>query len=312
MIRIAQAASSETGTAYGTPPNQLRTPGKLDGELNVIPFYASGWRAVFRAKDPQIGAKIGDLAYKVVEAGDKVGYGQQTTGASARTGLFDALNGMAVPNPAKIPVPVNCDCSSMAGACAYYAGAYHPDLRTMNTTTAPTRLLESGYFVRVEDADLLEAARGCKRGDLFWRPGHMMICLDSDGEQPTEPRRIWNCSACNLRSGPSTDYNIVGVLHGGDLVTLISTASTGWGQVHSEAGVGFVSPKYLTKLEIGKATGNVWMRENAGTQYAQIMVVPQGAEVYLTGEWQMVGYRKWYEVIYAGRQGWCSSLYLAT
>ena len=55
MIRIAQAASSEKGTAYGSPPNQLRTGvtadkpyGNLDGELNIIPFYPSGWKAVFR------------------------------------------------------------------------------------------------------------------------------------------------------------------------------------------------------------------------------------------------------------------------
>lgn len=311
MIRIAQAASSETGTAYGTPPNQLRTPGKLDGELNVIPFYESGWKAVFRAKDPYMGDKIADLAYKAVAAGDKVGYGQQVEGTSARTGLFDALKNMATPDPAKIPTPVNCDCSSLAGACAYFAGANNPDLRSMNTTTGPSRLIASGCFVQLTDRDLLMTARGAKRGDLYWRPGHMMICLDTDGEQPTEPRIIENCSACNLRSGPSTDYKSIGILHPGDIVTLISTASTGWGQVKSEKGIGFVSPKFLGELPMCKATGNVWMRENAGTQYKEILVIPQNAEVYLTGEWQMVGYRKWYEVIYSGKKGWSSSLYLS-
>ena len=45
QIRIAQAASSETGTKYGTAPNQRRTGvtlanpgGNLDGELNVVKF----------------------------------------------------------------------------------------------------------------------------------------------------------------------------------------------------------------------------------------------------------------------------------
>ena len=319
MIRLAQAASSETGTAYGTPPNQLRTgvtaskpEGNLDGELNVIPFYSGGWQAVFRAKDTAIANRIAELAYQIVANGSKVGYGQQVEGGNvSRTGLFDALNNMAKVNPWDIPFPVNCDCSSLVGACAFFAGANNPDLRNMNTTTGPSRLIASGCFVQLTDRDLLMTARGAKRGDLFWRPGHMMICLDSDGEQPTEPRIIENCSACNLRSGPSTDYKSIGILHPGDIVTLISTASTGWGQVKSKKGIGFVSPKFLGELPMGKATGNVWMRENAGTQYKEILVIPQNAEVYLTGEWQMVGFRKWYEVIYSGKKGWSSSLYLS-
>ena len=308
MIRIAQAASSEYGTAYGTPPNQLRTPGKLDGELNVIQFYSSGWEGVFRAKDTEMAEKIADLAYRIVAQGDKVGYGQQTDGANARTGLFDALK--KDPSPENIKIPVNCDCSSLAGACAYFAGAINPDLRTMNTTTEPSRLLATGDFVMLTDTDLLTTGRGCKRGDLYWRHGHTMIVLDSDPMQETEPRLIGNCSACNLRSGPSTDYKVIGILHPGDIVSLISTASTGWGQVHTHVGVGFVSPKFLTKLPTAKATGNVWMREDAGTNNDKIIVIPYGAEVWLTGKSKMVGIRKWYEVIYSGKQGWASSLYL--
>jgi len=312
MLRIAQAASSETGTAYGTPPNQLRTPGKLDGELNVIPFYESGWKAVFRAKDPYMGDRIAELAYKIVSAGDKVGYGQQVEGTSARTGLFDALKNMTTPDPAKIPIPVNCDCSSLAGACAYFAGATNPDLRNMNTTTGPSRLIASGRFVQLTDRDLLMTGRGMKRGDIFWRPGHMMIGIDSDGEQSTEPRIIENCSACNLRSGPSTDYKSIGILHPGDIVTLISTASTGWGQVKTHKGIGFVSPKFLEELPRGKATGNVWMREDAGTQYDTIIVIPCGAYPWLTGMKKKVGLTTWYEVIYSSKQGWASGKYIST
>lgn len=310
-MRIAQAASSENGTAFGTPPNQLRTQGQLDGELNVIPFYSSNWLAVFRAKDMRIGNKIGDLAYNIVAAGDKVGYGQQTEGAYARTGLFDALNQMTVPDPAKIKTPVNCDCSSMSGACAYFAGAYYPDFRTMNTTTAPSRLMASGYFDRLEDRDLLETGRGCRRGDIYWRYGHMMVCLETDGEQITEPRMIWNCSACNMRSGAGTEYKILRTLHPNDIVSLISTAENGWKQVEIGGLYGFVSPKYVIELPKARATGNVWMRSGAGTQYDQIIVIPYGASVWWTGETKKVGLTTWYEVIYSNRRGFASGKYIS-
>ena len=124
MIRIAQAASSEVHTkenpgTFGTPPNQLRTGvtadkpyGNLDGELNIIPFYASGFQAVFRAKDPKIREKIATLAEKAVMNWMGVGYGQNMSGPwnEQRTGFFDALNAMVDPDPLKIKTPVNCDC----------------------------------------------------------------------------------------------------------------------------------------------------------------------------------------------------------
>ena len=74
MLRLAQAASSEFGTKYGTPPNQLRTPGKLDGELNVVNFYG-GWQYVFRPKDEQTAERIADFVLGAVENGAYIGYG---------------------------------------------------------------------------------------------------------------------------------------------------------------------------------------------------------------------------------------------
>lgn len=322
MIRIAQAASSENGTAYGTPPNQLRTPGKLDGELNVMNFYASGWRAVFRAKDKQMRDKIASIAYKCVEAGDKVGYGQQVEGSYARTGLFDALFSMTDPEPSRIKTPVNCDCSSLAGACAYYAGAYAPDLRNMNTTTAPTRLMASGYFSRLEDPDLLAVAAGVERGDIFWRPGHMMIALDSDPELRKDPRQIGNCSACHLRAGDNKDTEHLAYLHPGDIVwKLDQSITTGWFKVSYDEGIsdliGWVAPQYVTTMDTATVkNGNVWLRTEPGYKLngdpkgEKILVIPEGSRVYLTGEKKLCLVTMWYEVIFAGEQGWASGKYI--
>lgn len=313
MIMIAQASSSETGTEYGTPPNQLRTAGKLDGELNVIPFYPFGFEAVFRAKDGKIAWKIADLAYRIVSNGAKVGYGQQTEGVNARTGLFDALFAMAVPEPEKIISPVNCDCSSFAGACAYFAGVYSLDLRTMNTTTAPARLMNSGYFARLEDESLLNAAVGCKAGDIFWKHGHMLICLDTNDIQETEPMRVWNCSACHLRTGPSKYDSHIEYMHPGDIVAVISRTENGWSHVSTEFGEGYVSNKYLVKLPRATVVnGNVWMRSVAGVikPETEILVISSGERPWLTGETKKIGSTTWYQCIYAGRTGWASGKYL--
>lgn len=310
MIRIAQAASSETHSAYGTPPNQLRTPGKLDGELNIIPFYSSGWQAVLRAKDPAVREKIASIAEKLVKHGEIYGYGQQLSGPYARTGAFDELYKMADPDPEKVTRPVNVDCSSMMGLCVYFAGVYEPQLRSMNTTTEPNLLMMTDAFVWLDDKELLESAAGCARGDIYWRSGHTMCVLDSDETPLVEPVIVANCSACHLRTGPGKDYKHILYLHPGDIVYKISTADNGWIQVKYGDTYGYMSPKYYEELDKGIATGNVWMREDAGKNNPEIIVIPCGADVWLTGETKKAIVTPWYDTIYAGRRGWASSKYI--
>lgn len=322
MIRIAQAASSEIHTKanpglYGTPPNQLRTgvtaskpEGNLDGELNVIPFYGSNWRSVFRCTDAKIAEKIAQNAYDMVANGSAIGYSQEVEGKYPRTGVFDALFSATDHNPRSIKALVNCDCSAMVGACVYFAGVYNPRLRVMNTTSEPRVLMDTGAFVEITDNVLLETATGCKRGDIFWRPGHTMVCLDSSEEQETIPKRIDYCSACNMRTGPSTDYSIIRTLHPGDIVTQISVSENGWNQVSAFGQIGFVSPKFIADLPTAYASGNVWMRKDAGKNYDGIIVIPLGAEVYLTGNTKKVLLTTWYECIYANKQGYASGMYI--
>ena len=329
MIRIAQAASSEVHTkenpgTFGTPPNQLRTGvtadkpyGNLDGELNIIPFYASGWQAVFRAKDPKIAEKIATLAEKAVMNWQGVGYGQNMSGPwnEQRTGYFDALNAMVDPDPLKIKTPVNCDCSSKVGAEAYFAGVYEPSLRTANTTTLPARLMGTGQFVRLEDKGLLERAEGCLRGDIFWRPGHVITCLD-DGVVETTPMVIGNCSACNFRTGPGKENSIIRTLHPGDIVFKISTSGS-WSQIRFEDTYGYVSSQFLKDLPTATVTGQVWLRSEPGYNWQRkpigdpLIVIPNGTdECYLTGRSSKHMGTVWYECAYSGFLGWASGMYI--
>jgi uncharacterized protein YraI len=316
MIRIAQAARPESGKGkWGMPPNQLRTGataanpgGNMDGELEVRAFYG-GWQKVFRPISSTKGDRIAYLAEETVRNGKYGGYGQNN-GQYPRTGLFDELKKMSKPEPMQIKTLFNVDCTSMLGASVYFAGIKKTALRTMWSGTARDILLETGEFVELTDKTLLQSGVGIKRGDLLWKEGHMAVALDSDKKQDTTPIVICDCSACNLRSGPGTNYGVIKTLHPGDRGELISKADNGWGQVKIGSVIGHVSPLYYKELKTMKATGNVWLRKGAGTSNAGIIVIPKGATAYVTGDTKKVLLTTWHKAIYAGREGWASGKYL--
>lgn len=317
MIRLAQAASSEYYSAWGEPPNQRRTGvtkenpgGNMDGELNVVSFYG-GWEICFRPISGNMGDKIATFMERAVMNGSHIGYGQNN-GKYPREGVFDALVKLKATDPMKINTLVNCDCSSLVGAACYFSGIKMYALRTMYTGSQRDIFRTSGEFVEIFDQTLLQSAQGIRRGDILWKEGHTAVALDTDTKQETTPVLIWNCSACNLRSGPGTEYDVIRPLHPGDVVQMISRAANGWAQVKAGAAIGFVSPKYYKQLATMKATGNVWLRKIAGKikTETEIIVIPEGATAYVTGETTRVGLTKWYKAFYAGREGWASGRYL--
>lgn len=328
MIRIAQAASSEVHTKdnpgiWGTPPNQLRTgvtkdrpEGNLDGELNIIPFYPSNWRAVFRAKDPKIAEKMAWVAERAVANGSQVGYGQNwITEPYPMSGLFDALYAMAEPDPWKILYPVNCTCATLIGAAAYTAGVYEPKLRLLNTHEQEQILMSTGKFVELKDPELLSAAVGVKRGDIFWREGHTMIALDSDYRVEGTPVIISDCWKCNLRKGPGIEHGIIREMTVGEITIYIGSAEDEDGDVWARLNVGgtygYVAAKYVKDLPKATVTWDVWLRSDAGKDYKELIVIPQGTDIcYLTGNTKKVGFTTWYECLYAGYRGYASGKYI--
>lgn len=186
MIRIAQAASSETGTKYGKAPNQRRTGvtiakpgGNLDGELNVIQF-SGGWECVYRPKDSRVAEFIANFMMSAVSNGSHIGYSQD----ASRVGVFDACAKMTLPNPAQINTLVNCDCATLVGAAVYYAGIKLSALRKLCTWEMEDVLMKSGKFIKLTDKALLQSGVGIKRGDILWKTGHTAVSLDTYS-QPT-------------------------------------------------------------------------------------------------------------------------------
>ncbi len=325
MLRLAQASSSENFSEYGTPPNQRRTPGKLDGELNVVNFYG-GWQYVFRAKNENKAEQIADFVLGAVENAEYIGYGQDSLksdgGKYPRTSLFDTLFKMPYPNPRKVRKLCNCDCSALLGDALYFA-AYirNPAFRTMWTGTERQMIMETGEFIELTDPLLLEIGTGLKRGDilLWFNPatgkGHTAVAIDSDDHHDTFPVMIDNCSKSRIRSGPGVEYETMLVVNKGEIFDAEGTAldSDGfpWYRVHFTEiydYIGYTSSAYATPLPQGKCTNDTWLRKSAGTSGKQIIVIPKGAKPYFTGKKKKVGIRTWYECVYGGHQGWASGL----
>ncbi len=325
MLRLAQAASSENFDAWGTPPNQRRTGataaqpwGNMDGELNVVPFYG-GWDMVFRPKSEAIAEKIAYLAEGAVGNGAYIGYGQGSLASDGgiyhREGVFDALFQMTTPDTRSIRNLANCDCSSLTGACTYFAGVYEPKLRTMWTGTEEQILMGTNQFVKLTDPLLLELGTGLKRGDILLKKGHTAISIDTDDHTDTVPMRISDCYQCNLRTGPGIDYRVIEVLSEGMLVYKISTAydedGDAWFKIDHNGHIGYTAAKYVKPLPTVTVTGDVWMRIGPGKSYDPIIVIPKGTpECYFTGKTRQVLLTTWYEVIYGGHKGFASGKYI--
>lgn len=326
MLRLAQAASSENYSEYGTPPNQRRTPGKLDGELNVVNFYG-GWQYVFRAKNENKAEQIADFVLGAVENAKYIGYGQDSLksdgGKYPRTTLFDALFNMSFADPRKVKKLCNCDCSALVGCALYYA-AYirNPEFRTMWTGTERQMIMDTGEFIELTDPLLLELGTGLKRGDiLLWfnaatGKGHTAVAIDSDDHHDTFPVMISNCSKSRIRSGPGMEYITLRVVSAGEIYEAEGTAldSDGfpWYRVHfdldGEDLIGYTSSAYAAPLPAGRCVSDTWLRKSAGTSGKQIIVIPKGAKPYLTGKKKKVLLRTWYEAVYGGHRGWASGL----
>lgn len=231
------------------------SPGDQNGgkEVSTQAWYlhSKGWY-VYRAKDPAVRKKIAEAMEKAC-ANNAIGYHQGT-----RNSLYNDIkdNGF---DPSKTSKKVNTDCSALVRVCCAYAGIMLGDFITWNEGSV---LVNSGKF------DKLMADKYCKQADYLMRgdilctriKGHTVVVL-TDGrkaeypaitpEQPTQPdapsdaRLTVTGATVNLRSGPGTQYGIVGVANKDD--KLVQANTTGWLPVLVDGVVRWISEKYIKK-----------------------------------------------------------------
>jgi uncharacterized protein YgiM (DUF1202 family) len=123
----------------------------------------------------------------------------------------------------------------------------------------------------------------------------------------------------NIRSGPSTQTDILGGLFRGQTVTAISS-SQGWTKIKYDGLTAYVATRYLTKgrhlpppLMIGPGSVKVTttalnLRTGPGLSYRVIKVLKGGARVTMTGKTA----RGWAELVNGRSTGWSSMQYLVS
>lgn len=313
-VRIAQAGLNEWGGTHGGQAgNQTRTPGKLDGELNIENWYSRPWAICLRPKDPTKANIIADTAYGCVK-NVKIGYDQ-----NERQTLYYQLKANNW-DPSKVGY-CETDCSSLWCACCNAAGI---SIDPVCWTGIMKDLAEkSGAFEILTDSKYLTSTKYLKKGDALVKPGsHAVIVLDNgeetDKESKEEFDRVFQTTGSVwMRKGPGTNYGKIKSITIGVQVN-VSTIQGNWARVKHNGDIGYVSMKYLKEVDtvitidpvMLVTTGKIWMRESAGTSGKQILVIPADTKLMCSGSTKKVGETTWYQVAYNNRTGWCSGTYL--
>ena len=136
---------------------------------------------------------------------------------------------------------------------------------------------------------------------------------------PTKYGYVYNTATLNMRSGAGTSYEIVGTLKENTKVEIISEHN-GWYKIKYGNGYAYVSANYITLKEptttpetpsTASKTGVVYnasslnVRNGAGTSYAKIGSLNEGAKVEIVGE-----DNGWYKIKYGNGYGYVSANYI--
>ncbi|MBQ3553045.1 MAG: SH3 domain-containing protein [Clostridia bacterium] len=127
---------------------------------------------------------------------------------------------------------------------------------------------------------------------------------------------VITANGVNFRSGPGTQYDIIGVLRRDDALIVYETVGE-WYRVRHEDSSGYVHSDYVRligeyvpdypdgAIALGVTTGNVNLRTGPSTDYELIMTVPNGSQIVIYSEQD-----GWYEVEYDGERGYISGKYV--
>lgn len=171
-----------------------------------------------------------------------------------------------------------------------------------------------------------------------WERSGQSNCVDYTGAySPYEPTaKLWN----ELHPEPKPTPPIpgwVGEVYGKQLVpvyqnptgatplaTYPALALGNLFEVHSEQGnrwkiwianqyYGWLDKQYClrkTPYTTGKTTSDLWLRENPGTIYRGITIMPKGTEVQICDTKTAPNGKPWFYVIYKNQYGFCSAAYI--
>lgn len=298
MVLIGGASINEYGTGEGGKAGD-----QTGKEVLVEPWYLheKGW-IVVRAKDDaqrkliaqnmryacandNIGYSFWDHCYTLMELAERVGW-----------------------DCSKVDEPCETNCAKLVYVCVRYAGIPCEDFFTGNEVAA---LKATGKFDVLTDSIYTTNDRMLAEGDILVTKtaGHTVVVLE--GGEGATPAIVTNCAWANMRKGSNVNTAVVDTLKNGTRVALLEYAKNGWGRIAYNGKTGYMAPLYLAELARAKVTGDCWLRTKAGTTKGKkIVVIPEGARPWITGEKEKVGSVYWYYCIYKGSEGWASGKYV--
>lgn len=239
-VYIGNAVGDEHGRASGGDAGN-----QTGKELRIQPWYKNkkGWR-VFRPKSAEVVQK---LVYDMKAACENmnIGYDQKQ-----RNTLYTASKSYGF-DCAKVNEPCECDCSSLVRVCVLYAGIAVDDF---NTASEPSRLLATGEFEEKTGAEYTDSSKKLSAGMILCTAtkGHTAIVLNDgpDAEPyppaPTEEYVEVVGKSVNVRNADSKKGKILFTAHRGDEFPFIEIAPSGWYEIDTKKGVGYITslPRY--------------------------------------------------------------------
>ena len=226
-VDIAHAVATEFGTPRG---------GALGDQANEVRFakwYAKNskgavWTRHIRPLDPVLADKAATMA-EVIVRNQGIGYGQES---DLRLTLYEEAS---KPGADLRTIRATCDCSSMILAIfALLIPGFSHRGATVNMENNFKRFPKQ--FAISADPQLLNTDDYARRGDIYLRPGHVLIVL-SNGRKAGKPAQAvapapapapaegkiimdgikkW----CNVRKGPGTQYERIGIAKVNEIFTV--------------------------------------------------------------------------------------------
>lgn len=310
-VYIYGASIDENGKASGG-----KAGNQTGRELRKQAWYKhkKGWR-VFRAKDPEVAAKIAQDA-KWAVANMKIGYDQ-----GQRLTLYNAAKPHGY-NCKLVTTACECDCSALVRVCCAYAGVMLPNFRT---TTEPAALLNSGAFEELTGTRYTDSPDYLKAGDILCTrtQGHTVIVGNdgpkagqtppeglSRGDYGTAVRAMqeallkWD-SKCLPKYGADGDFGSETEKAVKAYQKAVGLPVTGVYDAATRAALTGTAPAVKKSVEVTGDSVNV--RTGPGTSGTKILgVVHKGDKLPYQGESRDVSGTPWHMVEFEGVNAWIS------
>lgn len=307
-LKIGHAASNERGEILGGAKGD-----QTGREVRINTFFdGQTWQVVYRCTDAEKRKLIGKYMKDACE-NDHIGYDTGNT----RYSCWNAA--MAVKSTAGITEDCNTDCSQLMCICVNLAGI--PLTRYLWTAIEDELLMSTGQFLRITDAETLRG-NGLEVGDILWRTGHTAVVVEAEETKPGEYDHVpkWVGEAYGMKLIPV--YKVAEV---GEQLPAYPNLGTGnLFDVCEERGdfyliriagqyFGFIEKRYClrkTPYTTGTVTADLHFRQNAGTQYKSIAVMPKGTKFQIADSKKAATGVMWYYGIFNGSYGFASSRYI--